>query len=159
MFKSKYFIFSDKNGKPYYFRTKHFSFLYSISSCLLILWVISFWVTLALIVMDFMSRVVFIIVLLCLFVIWIYDSFIFAVVLNYSVTVRLSYLIYEQTKKNSMIFYLPLTKVKYKGYKTILQEGKKRIEIPYLSKEIYDGLVKFLSEVGVTDLSQTKEPS
>ena len=148
MFKAKCVISKDKDRKPYQFRAKKFYFLAYIASILLIIWsIISVFVTSSLSLVYALFGVFLFLILLLLA----------SKMENYSLTVRLDSLIYDSAKNNSFTFYLPLTKVEYKGHYTTLSEGGKEVQIPYISKEIDDALVQFLNEIGVTDQSQKKE--
>lgn len=78
--------------------------------------------------------------------------------INYTLTIiKPNLLLYDF--KNSFKCILDISKIKYEGTTDFISCYKKRLNIPYFSKDVDDELVKFLSDVGVTDLSQKEEPS
>ena len=167
MFKAKCVICKDKDGNSYKFRASKNSFLEILTCIVMITFFVNLIVSSYLIfdiafISCYQKDLQLIIVTISLLLTFLAIILLCETRYNYSLTVRLSSLIFDCTdnKNKPIIFDLYNTSVRYNGYSTIISDNNTSQFIPYLSKDIDDDLVKFLTEIGVTDLSQKKkEPS
>lgn len=158
MFKAKCVTFKDKDGKPYKFGAKRCPLLISIAAILWILWFLSAIVTFILTLFEKIPISTSGIILLFALILFVFTLLVLIIARRYTLTVKSPKLVYENPDRLT-VFNLPSTKVKYEGLTIILSEGEKEVQILYLSEEINNALVKFLSDVGVSDNSQKEEPS